>query len=286
MKHGVIGQLLGDVDWGDLDYLVIDAPPGTGDEPLSVCQLLPDADGAVVVTTPQDLSVADVRRSVGFCKQLGMRVLGVIENMSGFVCPKCGGRADIFKTGGGHRLAMEMHVPFLGAVPLEREIVEASDAGWPFVMSVRESVAARAFCDIVNALLASVGDSGGRPAAANEASTGKDGHMRFAIPMAEGKLTLHFGHSESFTLIDSEDGEIVGREDVPAPEHQPGLLPRWLAERGANVIIAGGMGGRALGLFAEQGIEVAVGAPREEPEKLVEAYLAGTLRTGENVCDH
>ena len=110
--------------------------------------------------------------------------------------------------------------------------------------------------------------------------------MRFAIPMAEGKLALHFGHCESFTLIDSEDGEIVGREDVPAPEHQPGLLPRWLAERGANVIIAGGMGGRALGLFAEQGIEVAVGAPREGPEMLVKAYLAGTLQTGGNICDH
>ena len=110
--------------------------------------------------------------------------------------------------------------------------------------------------------------------------------MRFGIPMAQGKLALHFGHCESFALVDVEEDKIVGREDVPAPDHQPGLLPRWLAERGAKVIIAGGMGGRALGLFAEQGIEVAVGAPREEPEKLVEAYLAGTLETGGNVCDH
>jgi predicted Fe-Mo cluster-binding NifX family protein len=110
--------------------------------------------------------------------------------------------------------------------------------------------------------------------------------MRFAIPMAQGRLALHFGHCGSFALVDAEDGKIVGREDVPAPEHEPGLLPRWLGERGANVIIAGGMGGRALGLFAEQGIEVVVGAPREEPEELVKAYAAGTLATGDNVCGH
>lgn len=110
--------------------------------------------------------------------------------------------------------------------------------------------------------------------------------MRFAIPMAEGKLALHFGHCESFALVDVAEGEISGCGDVPAPEHQPGLLPRWLAERGVNVVIAGGMGRRALDLLAERGIEVAVGAPREEPEALVKAYIAGKLRTGENVCDH
>lgn len=110
--------------------------------------------------------------------------------------------------------------------------------------------------------------------------------MRFAIPMADGKLSLHFGHCESFALVDAEDGKVVGRQDVPAPEHQPGLLPRWLAEREANVIIAGGMGRRALDLFAEQGIEVVVGASREEPEALVRSCLDGSLQTGENVCDH
>lgn len=110
--------------------------------------------------------------------------------------------------------------------------------------------------------------------------------MRFAIPMADGKLSPHFGHCESFALVDAEDGKILGRQDLPAPEHQPGLLPRWLAEREANVIIAGGMGRRALDLFAEQGIEAIVGAPREEPEALVRSYLDGTLQAGENVCDH
>jgi Mrp family chromosome partitioning ATPase/predicted Fe-Mo cluster-binding NifX family protein len=291
MKHGAIGQLLGDTEWGELDYLVIDAPPGTGDEPLSVCQLVPGADGAVVVTTPQDLSVADVRRSIGFCRQLGMKVLGVIENMSGFVCPKCGERVDVFKTGGGRRLAMEAHVPFQGAVPLDPEVARVSDEGRPFVRlpstKAGGAAAAEAFSGIVSALRGAVEESGGRsPEGGGARREGKDGHMRFAVPMAQGKLSLHFGHCDSFALVDAEDGKVVSREDVAAPDHQPGLLPRWLAEKGANVIIAGGMGQRAIALFAEQGIEVAVGAPRGEPEDLVKAYLAGTLRSGENICDH
>lgn len=112
--------------------------------------------------------------------------------------------------------------------------------------------------------------------------------MRIAIPVANGRLSAHFGHCEEFVLIDvnSDSKTVLGKEMVAAPEHQPGLLPRWLAERGANVIIAGGMGMRAQGLFAEQNIEVVVGAPAEEPETIAEKYLSGTLETGENVCDH
>jgi predicted Fe-Mo cluster-binding NifX family protein len=171
-------------------------------------------------------------------------------------------------------------------VPLDPAIARVSDEGKPFVALLRGSAAANAFSGMVRGLLDAGRVTGSQARAAERAPERRDGNMRFAVPMAEGKLALHFGHCGSFALVDAEDGEIVGREDVPAPEHQPGLLPRWLAERGANVIIAGGMGGRALGLFAEQGIEVAVGAPREEPEELVKAYLAGTLKTGDNVCDH
>ena len=106
--------------------------------------------------------------------------------------------------------------------------------------------------------------------------------------MADGRLTSHFGHCERFALIDAdvETRAVLGREDIDAPPHQPGLLPGWLAERGANVIIAGGMGPRAQGLFSQRGIEVLIGAPCEDPEKLVRDYLAGTLEPGENVCDH
>lgn len=112
--------------------------------------------------------------------------------------------------------------------------------------------------------------------------------MRIAIPLANGKLSLHFGHCERFALVDVDPTEkkILNREDIEAPLHQPGLLPPWLAERGANIIITGGIGQRAQALFAEQGIQVVVGAAAETPEKLVSDYLAGTLQAGENVCDH
>ena len=112
--------------------------------------------------------------------------------------------------------------------------------------------------------------------------------MRIALPLADGTLAMHFGHCEEMALIDvdAETKAVTGKDVVRPPDHQPGLLPRWLHERGATVIIAGGMGMRAQQLFAENGITVVVGAPSEEPEALVRSYLAGTLQTGENICDH
>ena len=112
--------------------------------------------------------------------------------------------------------------------------------------------------------------------------------MKIAIPLVDGKLSMHFGHCECFALVDVDPAtkKILKREDIDAPPHEPGLLPGWLAERGANLIIAGGMGQRAQGLFTQQGIEVVVGAPAETPDALVAAYLAKTLQVGSNVCDH
>ncbi len=112
--------------------------------------------------------------------------------------------------------------------------------------------------------------------------------MKIAFPLANGRLSMHFGHCERFALIDVDTTtkSVVSREDIDAPPHQPGLLPPWLAERGARMIIAGGMGQRAQSLFAQQGIQVIVGAPAETPERLVADYLAGTLQSGENTCDH
>jgi len=118
-KYHMIKQFLKDVQWGTLDYLIIDSPPGTGDEPLSIVQLLENADGAVIVTTPQEVALSDVRKCINFCGQLNLPVLGVLENMSGFVCPKCGEITDIFKSGGGEKMAEEMNVPFLGKIPID-----------------------------------------------------------------------------------------------------------------------------------------------------------------------
>lgn len=153
MKIGFIKQLLADVKWGYLDYLIIDFPPGTGDEPLSVAQLIPDADGAILVTTPQDLSLIDVRKSIDFCRQLNVPILGVIENMSGLVCPHCEKVIDIFKRGGGEKIAGEMGVPFLGRIPIEPLIVEASDNGKPFIYHYGKTPAAEAFARAIQPIL-------------------------------------------------------------------------------------------------------------------------------------
>lgn len=149
MKMHVIKQLLGYVQWGELDYLIIDSPPGTGDEPLSVCQTIEDADGAILVTTPQEVAVSDVRRSISFCEQLKLPVLGVIENMSGFVCPECGKVVDIFKSGGGKEMCQQMEVKFLGSIPLDPGVVASGDAGKVFVQENSGSPTEKAFADIV-----------------------------------------------------------------------------------------------------------------------------------------
>jgi len=152
LKHSLIRQFLTDIKWGDLDYLIIDCPPGTGDEPLSVIQLLENPDGAVVVTTPQDVSLNDVKKSVTFCGQMNLPVIGVVENMSGFRCPKCGETVNIFKKGGGEKMAEEMGVPFLGAIPIDPNMVECGDSGKHFAEAYKESEAAKSFEQIVDKL--------------------------------------------------------------------------------------------------------------------------------------
>jgi Mrp family chromosome partitioning ATPase len=153
MKHGAIQQFLADVNWGELDYLVIDCPPGTGDEPLSAAQLLGAGATAVVVTTPQDVALVDVEKSISFCKELKLNLLGVIENMSGFVCPHCGEVSDIFKSGGGETLAAKRGVPFLGSVPLDPRMVQSGDSGKPFLLEHPEAEAAIALQNIVRKIL-------------------------------------------------------------------------------------------------------------------------------------
>ncbi|MGZ8840711.1 MAG: P-loop NTPase [Candidatus Aminicenantales bacterium] len=149
MKMGVIKQFLKDVVWGDLDDLIIDSPPGTGDEPLSVCQLIGQLDGAVIVTTPQKVAAVDVRKSITFCRRLGVPVLGVVENMSGFVCPKCGEVTQILPSGGGPRIAKDMNVPFLGSIPMDPKIAEAGDSGRAMFGQDSDSPMARAMDEII-----------------------------------------------------------------------------------------------------------------------------------------
>jgi len=155
MLHGVIRQFFQEVRWGELDYLVIDMPPGTGDVALSLSQTVPVA-GAIVVTTPQQVSLADSRRAVAMYRKLNIPTLGLIENMSHFVCTNCQHEADIFGHGGGERLASELSVPFLGRVPIYQPIREGGDTGVPIVVSEPESPAARAFLAVAEQTAAQV----------------------------------------------------------------------------------------------------------------------------------
>lgn len=157
-KAAVIRQFLGDVNWGDLDYLIIDSPPGTGDEPLSACQLIPNIAGAVIVTTPQDVAVMDARKSILFAKQIKIPVIGVIENMSGLTCPHCAKEIDIFKRGGGERAASELKAPFLGRIPFTLGFVDYADKGTPFVSFQEKSKSAEAFMQIVKKIRENIGD--------------------------------------------------------------------------------------------------------------------------------
>lgn len=307
MKAVAIEQFLGEVEWGELDYLIIDSPPGTGDEPLAVCQAIGKMDGAVIVTTPQETALSNVRRSVKFCRLLDLKVLGVIENMAGFVCPHCGEVTHVFSKGGGAAtMATKAGVPLLASIPLDPNIVEAADAGRSFVYHYSKSPAAQEFAKALAPILAledeavawaSTADSGAEAPAATAVSTTTAGALsiedtdtviRFAVPTSDGVLCSHFGHCEVFTLIDVDPRtkEVLSTSAIPAPEHEPGLLPGWLADKGAGFVIAGGMGSRAQQLFAEQGVSVITGATVAEPEAVVRQYLAGTLVTGQNVCDH
>jgi ATP-binding protein involved in chromosome partitioning len=144
-----ISQFLSDIVWGELEFLFIDLPPGTGDEPLSVMQLLPELDGVVIVTIPSEVSQIVVKKAVTFAKQLNIPVIGIVENMSGFVCPKCGEKIDIFKIGGGKKIAEDLSVPFLGSIPIDPEVCRDSDNGIPFIIEHKNSPATKAFLEIV-----------------------------------------------------------------------------------------------------------------------------------------
>ena len=149
LKMRAIKQFLSEVVWGELDYLFIDLPPGTGDEPLSIAQLLPEMDGVVIVTMPTQLSSSIVKKAITFAEKLNMPTIGVVENMSGFICPHCGKKTEIFGSGGGEKMAKEVNVPFLGSIPIDPKVGVDTDKGTPFVLSNKDSAATKAFMQVV-----------------------------------------------------------------------------------------------------------------------------------------
>lgn len=153
LKGIAIKQLLAEVNWGKLDFLIIDSPPGTGDEPLSICQLIPELDGGVIVTTPQEIALTDSRKCISFLRDLNIPILGIVENMSGFTCPHCGNEINLFMAGGGEKAAQDFKVPFLGKIPLDIELVSSGDQGEPFMCNNRQGKVRTAFEQIVQSIL-------------------------------------------------------------------------------------------------------------------------------------
>jgi ATP-binding protein involved in chromosome partitioning len=151
LKFSAIRQFIADVEWGDLDFLVIDAPPGTGDEPLTVAQQIPDAQ-AIIVTTPQEVALADVRKSISFCRTVKLEIFGLVENMSGLACPHCGEKIDLFGAGGGERTATEMGIRFLGRIPIDPKMVACGDSGRSFQESYADSPVTHAFSAIADTM--------------------------------------------------------------------------------------------------------------------------------------
>ncbi len=172
LKMRAIQQFLSETMWGNLDLLLIDLPPGTGDEPLSIMQLIPDMDGVVIVTIPSDVSKRIVKKAVTFSRQLGVPIIGIIENMSGFICPKCGSKIDIFRCGGGWEMAEELSVPFLGSIPIDSEICRASDEGKYLILEDPESPAAKAFSEIAERIGRSLGLGRGEAQPGEASSSG------------------------------------------------------------------------------------------------------------------
>lgn len=151
LKFSAIRQFIADVEWGDLDFLVIDAPPGTGDEPLTVAQQIPEAQ-AIIVTTPQEVALADVRKSISFCRTVKLEIFGLVENMSGLACPHCGEKIDLFGAGGGERTATEMGIRFLGRIPIDPKMVACGDSGRSFQESYADSPVTHAFSAIADTM--------------------------------------------------------------------------------------------------------------------------------------
>ncbi len=291
IKHGVIKQFISDVEWGDLDYLVIDSPPGTGDEPLSIAQTIPDA-RAIIVTTPQELALADVRKSINFCRNVRMIILGLVENMAGYVCPYCRGSLPLFGRGGGAHTAARMNIPMLGSLPFDPLVVNAGDEGWRVLEKAGESAFSAALAGIVSKVVASCEAPGPDPvvtkAAGQPATAGPPLGNRFraAIPLARGILADRFGHCEQFALLEVCDKNIERKELVTPPPHDPGVLPRWIGDKQVDLVIADEIGEKARKLFEKMNIRVVTGAPNLSPEELLEHYFAGKLESGVSACEH
>jgi Mrp family chromosome partitioning ATPase/predicted Fe-Mo cluster-binding NifX family protein len=264
IKHSAIRQFIGDIDWGELDYLVIDSPPGTGDEPLTVAKTIPDA-YALIVTTPQEVSLIDVKKAIKFCQKIKLRILGIVENMSGFICPHCGKPVDIFKKGGGQKLADELGIRFLGRIPVDPRIVDTGDAGKPLIAAYPESVTAKAFEELVRNIIVATEEM--------KKDILEEKFMRIAIPISTpSKIETDPEKFELFALYDVENNKILVKDVVKKAENQ-GLID-FLKEQVVTHVLLFDPSKELADFLSQNEIKVLVtDTSTETPDNLIEEYL-------------
>ncbi|WP_027398330.1 iron-sulfur cluster carrier protein MrpORP [Anaerovorax odorimutans] len=272
---GVVKQFWTDVIWGNVDYMFIDMPPGTGDVPLTVFQSIP-IDGIIIVTSPQELVSMIVSKAVKMAEMMKVPVIGVIENMSYLECPDCHKEIKIFGESNIQKIAHEYNIDVLAKLPLNPNIAKACDDG------TIEEFEGGDLLDKTISILENMENN------KKDNIKEENGGIKMKIAVAsEGKMvTEHFGHCESFIIFETENDQIVNKESVANPGHKPGFLPNFLNDMGVKVIISGGMGGGAIDIFNEKGIEVITGASGDA-EAVVNEYLKGNLKSTGSVChDH
>ncbi len=271
LKISAIQQFIGDIDWGELDYLVIDAPPGTGDEPLTVAQSIPDA-YAIIVTTPQEVALIDVKKSIRFCQKVKMRILGIVENMSGFICPHCGKPIDLFKKGGGQKLAEEYGIRFLGRIPVDPRIVDSGDAGKPVIAAYPESPTAKAFEELVRTIVSATEEM------KRDVEEGR--YMRLVVPIKTPReIEPDPEKFDLFAVYDIENGKILVKDVVKKPENQD--LLDFLREQVATHILLFDPPKELADFFTQNGIRVLItDTTQTPPDDLLKEYLEEKRKQG------
>lgn len=271
-KNGVIRQFLDEIFWPELDFLIVDCPPGTGDEPLSVIQTIGDVSGTVIVSTPQQVALLDVRKSLKFAGMLNLPVIGIVENMSGFVCPHCGETVDIFKTDGTLQTAKDFGTEVLGKIPLEPQVVNATDAGKPYVTLYAETAAGKAMAQIGKNVMTKIEEIANR-------------EIVVAIPSEDGLLNPHFGHTKYFTLYTIKQKSVVAEEEIPVIKGSHADVIAWLKnEKKVEVIIAGGMGDEATNICRSFGIKLFRGVGVGKCSSIIQLYIENKLTDREGTC--
>ena len=264
IKISAIQQFIGDIDWGELDYLVIDAPPGTGDEPLTVAKTIPDA-YALIVTTPQEVALIDVKKTIKFCQKVKMRILGIVENMSGFICPHCGKPVDLFKRGGGQKLAEEYGIRFLGKIPVDPRIVDTGDAGKPIILAYPQSPTAKAFEELVRNIISATEEM--------KRDVEEERYMRVAIPIKNPKqIETNPEEFNLFFIFDIENGKILIKDTVKKPDNQS--LIEFLKEQVATHILLFDPPKELADTLSYNGFRVLItDTSQTPPEELLNEYL-------------